>query len=510
MLRSLSIAILLFLGLALTCQASPYRAILYPEGATLFEQQKLAAGTSNITLDLPQVARPDSLRVTLGPEIEAAGISAVSYRSELPEQPGFEQLRAKIAELKEQLTQTEDSIQAAELALDYWRKQEEIPVSSLDEAKTLSTLIRSESQSLLQDISQTKREQTQLQQQQTEAEKQLQELTGNAKRVWRVDLQLSAPLQRATTLDYDYRITKAGWKSTYRLNAVPIDGRIEWSWHAEITQTTGSNWDNVALEVATSEPVFTLTPPDNSPWILREREQTLYRETAKMMVRTQLATDSVEAEAPIAEAAQPQRTEGQLFDIYDLGRLDIGSGKPVRIQIRSGHWPAEFSYLTRPLQSPQAFLTAKPTFADDFLPLPSGTATLQIDGVHVGRRTFALNERQDVAISFGSDPGINIEVATAHVAGNAGLLTKKETYNWNWEVTLTNNKSTLVDLRVEDSYPHPAHDDIEIEERFTSPLPSEEDGLLSWQLELAPGAQQTLNYGYRVSHPEDMDVSLGR
>jgi uncharacterized protein (TIGR02231 family) len=511
MFKSLSAFILLFLALAATCHASPYKAILYPRGATLFEQQQLAAGTSRVILNLPQVANPESLRTYLGPEAEATRITSIESRSVLPEQPNFIPLRAKIDELKTQLTQAADRIQAGELALSYWQKQEAVPTANnLTEAKALSELIRSESQALLLDISQIKAEQTQLQQQLDEAERQLREQTGNAKRIWQVELQLSSALPQATQLYFDYRINKAGWQSTYRLNAIPQDGQVEWSWHAEITQTSGSDWKDVALQVATSEPVFTLTPPNNSPWIIREQQAARYSSNAKM-VRTQLMVDAVEAEAPAAAPAEPVRTEGQLFDSYDLGRLSIASGSPARVQIREGRWPAAFSYLARPLQSPQAFLTAKLSFAEEFLPMPSGTASIQVDGVHVGRRAFALHEKQDVAISFGSDPGIAIEVESAPVAGNKGLIAKKDTYNWNWTLRLTNNKSIPVDLRVEDSYPHLAHEEISIEELFSPPLPDKgEEGLLSWQLELAPGAQQVLSYGYSVSHPEDMEVLLGR
>jgi uncharacterized protein (TIGR02231 family) len=511
MLKILSLAILLFLPLSVTSQAAPYQAILYPEGATIFEQQEISPGSSRVKFNLPQVAQPESLRVALEAGNEAVRITAIEYQSVHPEQPSFKKLRDKITKFQAQISEAEDIIQADKLALSYWQKQEAIPVvNDLASAKALSELIRSESQTLLRSISQTNSAKTKVQEQLSEAQRLLLEQSGNVNRVWQVELQLSAPLTHVTELFYDYRIHQAGWKSSYSLNAVPQENRIEWNWQAEIEQTSGANWNNIEVKLATSEPTFTLTPPDNHPWIINEQQPVHYRGTAKALARVQMVADEVEMEAP-EPSALPQRTEGQLFDIYDLGQLTIASGIPSRVQIRTGHWPAEFSYLTRPLQSPQAFLTANLSFDEAFLPLPSGTASIQIEGVHVGQRPFALNEKQDLSIGFGSDPSIKVTVDTAHIAGSTGLIAKKETYNWNWTVSLTNNKSIPVDLRIEDSYPHITHDDIDIEELFTPPLPDKgEDGLLSWELELAPGAQQVLNYGYRVSHPQNMDVSLGR
>ena len=108
-------------------------------------------------------------------------------------------------------------------------------------------------------------------------------------------------------------------------------------------------------------------------------------------------------------------------------------------------------------------------------------------------------------------PQIAIDVKTAHVDGSAGLLSKNETYSWNWSVTLKNNKSIPVHLTVEDSLPHSSHDRILVKEQFTEPLPEKtDDGLLSWQFDLASGNVQKLTFGYQVSYPEDMQIDKGR
>ena len=216
--------------------------------------------------------------------------------------------------------------------------------------------------------------------------------------------------------------------------------------------------------------------------------------------------DEVAASAPL-----PQRRAGQIFDLYDLGQMPLDSGKPAIVNIRKGHWSAEFSYLTRPLQSEQAFLMAEVLLGDDVVPLPEGNASIQLEGVHVGQRSFSLAGKQELNLSFGNDPGIAIDVKTAHVAGSTGLLSKSSTYSWNWNLTLKNNKSIPVRLTVEDSLPHSSHDKIEVKEQFSEPLPEKtDDGLLSWQLDLAPGNEQKLTFGYQVSYPEDMQIDKGR
>ena len=504
------LSVLLITLLTSLCQASPYQAILYPEGATLFERKDLASGVDQAVLYLPQVAQPDSLRASLDDESQTS-ISSVEYSSVLPETQDFIPLRDKIAALKKQLNELDDQAQATQLVLSYWQKQTPKQDASVQEALELSKAIQAQSLAQLQTQSRLNQEKSSIREQIAEAQRQLDEQTGQNSRRWKVTLQLSAPLKNATSVHYDYRIRQAGWSSSYSLNALPREKRIEWIWNGQIVQTSGQNWPEIRILVATAEPVFSLTPPDNSPWVLSEIRPQPRPAMKTLANRQYMAAEAMLDDEVATSAPLPQRRAGQIFDLYDLGRLSLASGKAAIVNIRSGRWGAEFSYLTRPLQTEQAFLMAEVLLGDDVVPLPEGNASIQLEGVHVGQRSFSLAGKQELKLSFGNDPAIAIDVKTAHVAGSRGLLSKNETYSWNWSVTLKNNKSIPVRLTVEDSLPHSSHDRIVVKEQFTEPLPEKtDDGLLSWQFDLASGNVQKLTFGYQVSYPEDMQIDKGR
>ncbi len=505
------LSVLLFMLLSSLCQASPYQAIIYPDGATLFDRKDLASGLDQIDLYLPQVARPESLRASLEKGSKVS-ISSIEYNSVLPETPDFKPLREKIADLKKQLADRDDQAQATQLTLTYWQKQTPHQDASVQEALELSKAIHSQSLTQYQALSRLDLERSTIREQIAEAQRQLDEQTGQNKRLWQVTLHLSAPLKSAASILYDYRIRQAGWSSSYSLNAVPGEKRIEWNWNGQLVQTSGQNWPGIHVLIATAEPAFSLTPPDNSPWVLSEIRPQPLRPAMKTLANRQfLAAEAMLDDEVAASAPLPQRQTGQIFDIYDLGRLPLDSGKPAIVNIRNGHWTANFSYLTRPLQSEQAFLMADVLLDDDVVPLPEGTASIQLEGVHVGQRNFSLAGKQELKLSFGNDPAIAIDVKTAHVAGSTGLLSKSTTYSWNWTLSLKNNKGIPVQLTVEDSMPHSSHDKILVKEQFTEPLPEKtDDGLLSWQLELAAGHEQKLTFGYQVSYPEDMQIDKGR
>ena len=505
----LQLSLVIFTLWASTAIAKPIEAILYPSGATISEQATISPGVDVVTLLLPNVAIPESLKLTLQ-NTPQQKITGIEYESVLPEDSDFQDLKKLISRLEQEINAVDDQIQSRTLALNFWKNQQDLPVKTLADTREMGKIIRDESITLLQGSTQLRQQKTELEKQLKEARNQLQQKTGNNQRSWQIQVRLSQPATTDINLVYSYRIRRAGWQSSYSLNALPNQKKVQWVWTAKIMQQTGLDWTGVHLKIATAEPVFTLTPPGNKPWEIREEQILRARGNMKMMTMAMPQETAIDAVSAMEAPPAPARVEGQLFDIYDLGKANIASGKESRIKIREGNWDAEFSYLTRPLLSEQVFLEAKLDLTKDFLPLPAGRASIQVDGVHVGQRNFSLHEKQDITMSFGSDPSITVDVKTHHVAGEKGLLAKKRTYIWKWNIHVENHKNFAADLKVEDSYPHSGHEKIVLKESFTPPLPARKKDQLIWNLTIPPQGKKQIQFGYQVTYPEDMPVSLGR
>lgn len=500
---------LMFFIIVLTTNAFaiPTEVILYPSGATIAEEMTLPKGEDSISVLLPNVAIPQSIKM----ELQAATqqkITSIEYESILLIDPKFKELDTLISELIQKINIIDDQINSQTLTLNYWKSRKDTQLETLSDIRAMGKIIKEETASLLQETTELKDKKIKLEIQLDEARAQLQQKTGNNQRNWQVRIRLSKPTTEDYQLVYSYRIRHAGWKSIYSLNALPKREEIEWTWTAKIIQQTGIDWNGVGLKIATNEPVFTLTPPTARSWNITEKHISYARSTKMAMAMPEVMT--MNAVADREEIAVPPRDEGQLFDIYDLGSVNIVSGKEARIKIREGLWKAEFNYLARPLLSEQVFLEADLDLTNNFLPLPSGTASIQVDGVHVGERNFALHEKKNVSMSFGSDPGIVVDVQTDHVASEKGLLSKKRTYNWNWTLNFENNKNFSLKLKVEDSYPHIGHGKILLQESFSAPLPTREKDILTWNLTIPAQGRKKVKYGYLVTYPEDLPVSLGR
>jgi len=501
---------LMALTLLLACPApllaKPVEVLVFPAGAIVTEQSSAAVVDGIVTLSLPAVADTDSLKVAA--VNSTATISGLQFESVLETAGDYQALRDKIEATREQLQAVEDVRQARVSTLELWKAPLGEKFASAEEFRKLADLVLASTEKLNKEQSQLAREKKEIEKQLHELERKLAEATSRQKRSWSVQIALNGA-KSTEVLRYSYRVHSADWEPVYTLDARPGEKTIRWDWTAQVRQKTAADWREVHLLLATAEPVFTLTPPENVPWVIREAH---YDPAAAPAVGRSGMAEKPEAKVVYDEMApmgaeEPVRQAGTLFDIYDLGRQTLLAGETYQLNIRQGSWPARFDYLTRPLQSPQAFLSAKLEF-DELLPMPSGQAAILVEGVFVGKREFSLLEKK-LDLPFGNDPQIQIKVTPARETAEAGLFGGDKSQAWHWHIEITNNKNLPVALRIEDSLPRIEDQRIKLTETVSENV-SQEEHLAKWEIELPPGARKTIDYGYKIKYPGDMQVELGR
>ena len=504
MYRIFLIGLVMLLACPASLLAKPVEVLVYPSGAMVTEQSTEAVVAGALTLSLPEAADPDSLKIsTVGSK---AAISGLRYESVLETAGDYRELREQIDATKEQLQAVEDERQAKARTLDLWRAPLGAKFQTAGEFQKLADMMLANTEKLYKAQSRLDQEEKAIKKKLGELEKKLSDATSRQKRNWLVHVALTGA-QATEVLRYSYRVRNADWHPLYTLDARPQEKSVLWNWSAQVRQGTAVDWKDVRLLLATAEPIFTLTPPGIEPWIVREAR--LYSPPPMASDRSMAKSAQLEAVTQNfgAAAPEPKRQAGTLFDIYDLGRQTLLAGASYKLDIRKGTWPATFDYLIRPLESPQAFLSAKLEF-DEMLPMPSGQAAVLVDGVFVGHREFALQEKK-LDLPFGNDPQIQVKVTPTREADEGGVFSHTRSQAWHWAVEITNNKNIPVKLRIEDSTPQIQDKRIKLTKTSTGNA-AQEDHLAQWEIELQPGAKQTVSYGYKIEYPADMQVELGR
>jgi uncharacterized protein (TIGR02231 family) len=496
----------LLLCLALPVSAEPIKATLFPDSARVTEAATITPKDGVIPISLPIQADPATLTVTL----KQNTVADITWRS--VKQKDSEQvraLRAKIKNTRGQLHAVVSDILSLNGRIAFWQSQPNAEINNPANLTKIADTMGTALASLQRAKFKRNEEKTELERTLARQEEELHRLTGQARESWRVEIVPANVSPRPIKLEYAYNMAQCGWRPLYRLDARPGEKLVRFSFEAEMWQSSGQNWNNIALSLATTRPRSGLTPPSLSQWIIRPRPQP--RPDSLRMVRSKnMAMDTMVTmeSAPMGAAASPVEHRAATFSLWDLGKRSLPAGKQPRITIKSQPWPAEFEYTLRPSRNPQGFLTAHAT-PPQTVDLPQGQALFLADGILLGKRPFSL-AGNEADLFFGSNPLVTAQmVLTDSKSGGKGIIGKKQTHLWAWTVTATNHTPHPAKILIEEPAPQPRDKRIKLELE-SNPKPEQEDHTLTWPLTLNPGQSQIIKHEVQMEAPADMPLDMGR
>jgi hypothetical protein len=208
------------------------------------------------------------------------------------------------------------------------------------------------------------------------------------------------------------------------------------------------------------------------------------------------------------DEAEPVETTHATYSVWSLGKKNVAAGSQQRLKIKEETWPAQFLFLARPSQSPQAFLQAQIKLPQP-VEIPSGQATFIIDGAMIGTRPFSL-AGTEADIYFGNSPFITVTSSTtADQSGVARIFQSKQTRQWQWLIEAKNAGKSPIRLRIEEPAPQ-ARDERIILTFKHSPEPSEKDtAKFVWLLDLPALQKKNIETGVALEAPKDMNIDFG-
>ncbi len=193
------------------------------------------------------------------------------------------------------------------------------------------------------------------------------------------------------------------------------------------------------------------------------------------------------------------------------GSTDVPSDSTAhRVGIASLPLTAKVTYQSTPKLLPAAFLNAAVTNGPDY-PLLDGPIAAFLDGMFVAKATLkTVMPGEKFNLAFGADEGIRVERKLINrFTKDVGLLTGQVRVTYDSLITVTNDKSTPVTIMVTDQVPLSRHEKIKVEQLEPDPddVKPNDQGLLTWTLELKPGEKRELPVKFSVTYPKDFSVT---
>ncbi|MBN2438456.1 MAG: DUF4139 domain-containing protein [Deltaproteobacteria bacterium] len=492
--------------------AVPRAVILFPNSArvtdvTRISPQKAGQGSFKTVVNLPAQALPDSLTARLDSN-SPLKIEDQSWRRINRQDEG------RIADLQKNLQQAKTErigvvsvIQSLEAQLRFWQAQDKGKSRTAGETAILAEQIGKGVQKDMQEKLTLEPELERLDKKIRELQEEIARIAGQKETLWEVTLILSGPPVRAEDLTLTYTLNGCGWLPQYRLDARPREGRILFTWEAEIWQSSGGDWNQIDTELATLQPHSALGPPDLPPWIIRPRpEFRLHKSRQKAdAAAAPMAGAALSSEA---QDAEPRETRQTTYAVWALGKKTIPAGSRRRLMIREDAWKSDFVHLLRPSLTSQAFVQATVKLPEG-KETPSGTATFLIDGGVLGKRPFAF-AGQEGTFSFGIDPLVTAQsVLLSRKSGEKGLIVDRQTQEWSWRLDIRNAGTSAIRVRLEEPLPQPRDERIKITLQSEPEANEKSPSGMIWRMEIPGGQKRSLFTTIRLDAPKEMDLDLG-
>ncbi len=350
-----------------------------------------------------------------------------------------------------------------------------------------------------------------------------------------VAVHLTAPSETNGTFKVKYRVANAGWAPFYDARLTTPEknqkSRIELVRRAEVMQSTGESWDNVALTLSTARPLGATAAPD-----LHEQEIQIYQPLERRM---KSEADALSGDDEAMPAASAPKAMGELLNalgdkkkdvvqkqavieiagfqaLYGIqGRVSVdNSGTSKKVRIATDGYDATLNALVVPKLDTSAYLTAAFTIKGEAPMLP-GTVNLYRDGVFMGQGALPLlSPDEEAKLGFGADDLMKVKrTEVKRKKGEEGIISTSNVEERAWDIVVENLHDVSIPVTVLDQMPFSTHENVTIEPLAQMTPPTEKDfdkrrGVMAWNFDLESKGEKTLKFGYKIVWPQNLQVGM--
>jgi uncharacterized protein (TIGR02231 family) len=196
------------------------------------------------------------------------------------------------------------------------------------------------------------------------------------------------------------------------------------------------------------------------------------------------------------------------FDI-DLPYDVPTNGKEQGVILKEYKVPCSYQYYSAPRVDKEAYLLGGISGWEKLNLLP-GEANVIVEGANIGRSYIDPASTQDTMnFTLGRDKRIVVKKEKLVNYSSVKFLGSNKKQIFTYELTVRNNKKEKVQMLLKDQYPISSSKDIEEELIESSGAAvNTETGVLTWQMDLAPGETKKYRVSYSIKYPKDKVVNI--
>jgi uncharacterized protein (TIGR02231 family) len=348
-----------------------------------------------------------------------------------------------------------------------------------------------------------------------------------------VDVTIESKSDAAVSLELAYIVYGPGWTPTYDLRVSGNAKSMQITYNAKVRQSTGEEWENVAVKLSTAQVAQSGTQPELSPWhldIFRPRQEESSYANKIPYNKKSLAAPAVNQyemekvlpgedlqmlrSAPmiVATAAVETRATSVVYKVAGTSTI-ASDNTDYRLTIAVIDLPVSLRYSSVPKLSPFAYLKAKATNTSDYALLP-GPSNIFFDNQFVAQSQLDLvSPTAEFWTSLGIDEGIQVERKTVkRQERSGGVFGKKTHIDFEYQIVTKNNKKSAEEIVIWDQTPVSSNEQIIVtlvepaNLKDTTVVKMNEYKYLEWRVKLNPGQETKVPFRYSVEYPSDARI----
>ena len=327
----------------------------------------------------------------------------------------------------------------------------------------------------------------------------------------RVEVRLACGAGGQARVELRYMVGGAGWAPFYEARADEAAGQVVLSTSANVWQTTGEEWNGVALSLSTARPRANAEPPELVPLTLKAWER---RSERKVLVRRDERQEHAEA-----AAAQQARTEGAARAVSQGVSVQLqvpeparvgGDGVMVRLRVARTTLAATFLWRAVPKLRPEVFRVARLVNGAPFPLVPGSVDVFRASGFQGSLELEQVPQGAPFQLTFGVEEALRVERGVVReIARDEGLFGGRRRFRYAYRLDLANYRPGPEEVEVMEHLPVSELEDVKVElEQGTTPghVLDAAEGFVTWRVKLDPTERRSVDIAFHVDVPSSYDT----
>ncbi len=312
-------------------------------------------------------------------------------------------------------------------------------------------------------------------------------------------------------IDLSYLVGNVSWQPFYDIRIKDNKSNVQFFLKANITQSTGEDWNNVNLKLTTANPAEGGIKPElQTNWLgfFTRRD---YVQEVQIVGNRDMLIDADEPTQKSIKSKWANSTVTQnMFNTEfetNIAYTIPSDNQNHQVDLTSFAQSAIYGYAVVPKLNKEVFVTAQ-VLANDLINQISGEANVYFDGTFTGKTIVSPTANDTLLLTLGKDKRIQVERNKLKDYSSKSFFgsTKKE--QTTYEIKVKNTHKETILLTIEDQIPVSNNSEIEVKLlEYEGATYDVNTGKLTWKMELKADESKSVKFGFEVKFPKDKPLT---